>query len=178
MSDFSLYIEKNTSDYFQDPILYQEVSLNINKYTNEELLYYRYFWEQTNTPLLSIIILNKFIFFFINGEYYAEVIEFKYQFRRKIKNRKIQFIFIEDTLLKLIYRFFPDIFIYDLIVIDDAPIPEIYLTVLSYRERGIAIGRRGDYIKTVNKIFENNVNFTEQPVKIKCEVVGFLQFNY
>ena len=45
--------------------------------------------------------------------------------------------------------------------------PEIYIWVLLFEDRGITIGCHGDYIKTMNKIFEN-YTFKESIVKIKC----------
>ena len=171
MSDFTLYIEKNGHNFYKDPILYQEVSLNIKKFSNEELLYYKYFYEKTNVIPKSILILNNILFYFIDNEYYAEVNEFLNRFRNEIRHRKILFIYLEEILANLIYRFFPDIFIYDLIMIDDEFIPAIIIIILSFKQRGVAIGRKGNYIKTVNKIFEDYVKFKENPVKIRCEVI-------
>lgn len=170
MSDFTLYIEKNPRNFYQDPILYQEVALSIKKFSNEELLYYKYFHENTKVFPESILLLNNFIFYFIDGAYYADVNDYLDKFRREIKHKKIIFIYMEDVLVNLIYRFFPNLFIYDLIIKNDNVIPEIIVTVLSYKERSIAIGRSGTYIKMINKIFEDYIDFKGDTVKLKCEV--------
>ena len=94
------------------------------------------------------------------------------KFRRNIKHRKVLFIYVEDVLANLIYRFFPDPFIFDLIVSNNKNIPEICIVVLSFEDRGIAIGCHGDYIKTVNIIFENYITFKENFVKINCKVIN------
>ncbi len=170
MSDFKLYIEKNIDNSYQDPILYQEVGIKINKFSNEELLIFKYFHEKTNMFPKSILILNNFIFYFIDGKNYAEVNKHIVNFRRNIKHKKILFIYVEDVLINLIHRFFPNIYIYDLFIIESKAIPEVCITLLSYRERGIAIGRKGDYIKTVNKILEKFIDFKEGNVTISCRV--------
>ncbi|MCK4779570.1 MAG: hypothetical protein KAT57_05255, partial [Candidatus Lokiarchaeota archaeon] len=48
---------------------------------------------------------------------------------------------------------------------------EISVYFLFFKERGIAIGSNGDYIRAVNSIFENYVVFENNntPLKIKCK---------
>ncbi len=111
MSDFTLYIERNVNISYQDPILYQEVGININKFSNEELLYFKYFHEQTNVFPKFVLILYNFIFYFIDGKEYAEVNKYIDAFRRSIKHKKILFIYLEDVLVNLTHRFFPNIYI-------------------------------------------------------------------
>lgn len=45
----------------------------------------------------------------------------------------------------------------------------MYVYFLSFEDRGIAVGRRGDYIKAINEIFKKYVIFenAEVPIKIK-----------
>ena len=77
------------------------------------------------------------------------------------------------------FGFFPDPYIHDL-KIERNPTTgsrEIVVGFLSFEERGIAIGCKGDYIKAVNEIFENYVIFENQnalPIKIRCEVFDFM----
>ncbi len=170
MSDFTLYIERDVNNFYRDPILYQEVGIKINKFSNEELLFFKYFHEKTNVFPKSILILNNFMFYFIDGKNYAEVNQHITSFRRNIKHKKILFIYVEDVLINLIHRFFPNIYIYDLFILEGKATPEVCITVLSYRERGIAIGRNGDYIKTVNKILEKFIDFKERNVTVSCVV--------
>ncbi len=62
MSDFTLYIERDVNNFYRDPILYQEVGIKINKFSNEELLFFKYFHEKTNVFPKSILILNNLCF--------------------------------------------------------------------------------------------------------------------
>ncbi|MHA1932334.1 MAG: hypothetical protein ACW96X_07320, partial [Promethearchaeota archaeon] len=70
--------------------------------------------------------------------------------------------------------FFPDLYIHDIrIEKDESGIREISLYFLTYKERGIAIGRKGEYIKSLNElcqkflILENRIT----PLEIKCKTV-------
>jgi len=70
---------------------------------------------------------------------------------------------------------FPDLYIHDIKVECDlySNMRIVYVYFLSFEERGIAVGRRGDYIKAINAIFKKYVKFekAEVPIKIKCELI-------
>ncbi|MBY9017457.1 MAG: hypothetical protein KGD66_01380 [Candidatus Lokiarchaeota archaeon] len=96
--------------------------------------------------------------------------------RRQLRVKKLLIIREEKTLLRLLYNFFPDPYVHDIRVHRNVYSGKIEIIVgfLSFVERGIAIGCRGEYIKAVNKLFEKNVSFGENKgfqVNIKCEVV-------
>jgi len=48
---------------------------------------------------------------------------------------------------------------------------EIFLYFLSFRERGIAIGRKAEYIRSVNKLFKEYIIFENKskPIEIICK---------
>jgi len=94
--------------------------------------------------------------------------------RREISQRKILIIRIERILLNLLFSFFPDLNI-DTIKIESnnkSGLREISIYFLFRNERGIAIGRNGDYIKAVNEIFKKYVIFENRntPLEVKCKV--------
>ena len=55
---------------------------------------------------------------------------------------------------------------------EEQDITLVNVLFLTYEERGIAIGSRGDYIKAVNQIFKHFIEFEthSKPINIKCEV--------
>ena len=95
-----------------------------------------------------------------------------------------------ETMLKLLLRlslslflllsFFPDPYIHDIKLEQNKKEYEnvIKIYLLSYEERGIAIGRNGDYIKAINDIFKSYVEFEEFatfrkykiPIRVSVEV--------
>ena len=82
----------------------------------------------------------------------------------------------ENNLIKLLFGFFPDPYIHDIkIEINEKKIKTITICFISFEERGIAIGRSGDYIKAVNEIFEKYIVLEKKEIpfsKIKCELVS------
>ncbi|MFW9952397.1 MAG: hypothetical protein ACFFKA_19945 [Candidatus Thorarchaeota archaeon] len=96
---------------------------------------------------------------------------------RKRLAKRVVIIRAEDTLIKLLFAFFPDPYIHDLRIERNLNTgkTEIAVGFLSFIERGIAIGCNGDYIKAINFIFENYVRCEENngfPILIKCEVIN------
>ncbi|MHA1438326.1 MAG: hypothetical protein ACTSPD_12185 [Promethearchaeota archaeon] len=85
--------------------------------------------------------------------------------------------------MKLLFRFFPDLYIHDIFLEKDDNTGEniLYICFLSYEERGIAVGKNGDYIKAVNKIFSKYIAFKgpfsskiyQLPIRIKCVLSPF-----
>ncbi|MFX1322383.1 MAG: hypothetical protein ACFFAQ_12150 [Promethearchaeota archaeon] len=75
---------------------------------------------------------------------------------------------LEKTIIKLIFGFFPDVYIYDIIFEIDNKTADInmIIIVLTDKDRKIAIGAKCSYIKAVNEVFDNYIFL----VKIKCEV--------
>ncbi|MHA1233889.1 MAG: hypothetical protein ACTSQL_02255 [Promethearchaeota archaeon] len=82
----------------------------------------------------------------------------------------------EDVLVNLVYGLFLVLYIHTVRIERNSYTGKAKVMVgfLSYEERGIAIGCKGNYIKAVNEIFERYVNFVNNDrfqVRIKCDVV-------
>ncbi|MFW9989484.1 MAG: hypothetical protein ACFFC3_12590 [Candidatus Odinarchaeota archaeon] len=157
----------------EDLILYQMLSF-IKKYSNFELKLREYFAEKTEGIYPEfILVINQYIFFFVKKNDYFNSQMHLSSMRRQISERKIIIIRTENTLINLLFSFFPDLNIKDIkIEVDDiTDSREISVYFQFYEERGIAIGRNGDYIRAVNQIFEKYVIFENNntPLKIKCK---------
>ncbi|HEY0090043.1 MAG TPA: hypothetical protein VGB37_14450, partial [Candidatus Lokiarchaeia archaeon] len=122
----------------------------------------------------NVIVIKNFIFFFVHNEDYFEA-KFALNFIRKELSKKIIIVGAEKSLIKLLFNLFPDLYIHDIKVECDLYSNEriVYVYFLSFEDRGIAVGRRGDYIKAINEIFKKYVIFenAEVPIKIKCELI-------
>jgi len=146
------------------------------KYSNVELNLHKYFYQKTNLFPVNVIVINKFIFFFIKNEDYFDVKLYLNSIRKQLE-KKVLLIRAEKILIKLLFSFFPDPYIHDIkIEITEKNLKKfkkIIICFLSFEERGIAIGRRGDYIKAVNELFENYVILEKKtnPICIKCELI-------
>ena len=81
----------------------------------------------------------------------------------------------EKILINLLFGFFPDPYIHDIIFAINKNTGAINVTMhfLSFEERGIAIGRNGEYIKAINEIFEKFIIYEKSidSMKIKCELI-------
>lgn len=158
-----------------DSLLNQRLHIK-KKYTNQEILLHHYFYQCCKVYPRNIILISNFVFFFVDSRDYFNAKLSLPLMRRQLKVKKLLIIRDEKTLLRLLYNFFPDPYVHDIIVHRNVYSGKIEIVVgfLSFVERGIAIGCRGEYIKAVNKLFEKNVSFGENkgfPVNIKCEVV-------
>lgn len=156
-----------------DLIFYQMLSF-IKKYSNFELKLREYFAQKTEGIYPEfIVVINQYIFFFVNKKNYFSSRMHLSSMRRQMSERKIIIIRIENILINLLFSFFPDLNIDNIkIDVDDiSGTREISVYFLFFEERGIAIGRNGDYIKAVNYIFENYIVFENNntPLKIKCK---------
>lgn len=158
-----------------DLIFYQIIRFR-KKFNNRELLFFKYFHDRTKIYPQNVIIIGKFIFFFVRNEYYFKAYRNLKYIRRQINDRKILIVRSENTLIKLLIGFFPDLYIHDIAIEMNIFTGKrhIVVGVLSYEERAIAIGCNGDYIKAVNHLLENFVIFgnNDTPTKIECKVVG------
>lgn len=150
-------------------------TLNVSmkkRYSNDELIYYRYFYQKINVYPEHIIIIRNFIFFFVKGSDYFKAKLHLGAFRRNLGS-KILIIRAEKTLIRLLFGFFPDLYIHDIVSSINKYTGIINVTIyfISFEERGIAIGRNGEYIKTVNEIFEKYITFEKDinSIKIKCK---------
>ena len=146
------------------------------KYTNCEILLHHYFYRLCKIYPKNIIIINNFVFFFIENRHYFDVIDFLSLMRRQMLNKKLLIIRDEKTLLRLLYNFFPDPYVHDIRIYRNIYTgkKDIIVGFLSFVDRGIAIGCKGEYIKAVNLLFKKHVVFDNDdgfPLNIKCEVI-------
>ncbi len=159
----------------EDLFFYQKVKIK-RRYSNPEIFLYQYFWKKTRIRLENIVIIGNYIFFFVGGKDYFKAKIYLKQFRDELK-KKVVVLRYEDTLIKLIFSFFPDPYIHQISFGTDIYKGKRIINVgfISFSERGIAVGRQGEYIKTVNKILERYVLFEDYPIPIilKCNLVDF-----
>lgn len=150
-------------------------SLNVSmkkRYSNDELIYYRYFCQKIKVEPEHIIIVGNFVFFFVKGSDFFKVKAHLGSLRRKLGS-KVLIIRAEKTLITLLFSFFPDLYIHDIVSSMNKYTGNTTITIyfLSFEDRGIAIGRKGEYIKAVNEIFNKYITFEKDidSIKIKCE---------
>jgi len=158
-----------------DLYFYQMLSF-VRKYSNFELKLGKYFYNKTKGVYPEfIIVIDKFVFFFVKNESYFNSKFYLDSMRREIKSKKVIIIRVENVFINLLFSFFPDLYIHDVKIEKDesSGVREISLYFLTYKERGIAIGRKGEYIKSLNElcqkflVLENRIT----PLEIKCKTV-------
>lgn len=159
-----------------DLIFYRLLSF-IKKFSNFELKLLKYFYKKTNGIYSeSIILIDQFIFFFVKSENYFNSKQYLKSMRRELTNKKVLIIRVERIFINVLFSFFPDVCIHDIKIDTNSKSnqKEISIYFLIAEERGIAIGRNGDYIKVVNKIFKNYINFenNDSPLAIKCRFMN------
>ncbi|MFX0029313.1 MAG: hypothetical protein ACFE8B_08895 [Candidatus Hermodarchaeota archaeon] len=159
-----------------DLYFYQMLSF-VRKYSNFELKLSHYFYNKTKGIFPEfIVVINKFIFFFVKKDRYFTSKIYLDSMRREIAPKKVLIIRVDNIFINLLFSFFPDLYIHDIRIENDdsSGEREISLYFLNYRDRGIAIGRKGEYIKCLNElcrnyiILENKITLLE----IKCKVLG------
>jgi hypothetical protein len=156
-----------------DLIFYQLVSFK-KKYSNFELKLREYFFEKTKGIYPEfVVVIRQYVFFFVKKQHYFSSKVYLDSIRREIGDRKIIIIRIEKILINMLFSFFPDLNIENIKIEFDnhSSNREISIYFLLFEERGIAIGRNGDYIRAVNEIFEKFIVFENQntPMKVKCK---------
>ncbi|MBD3197470.1 MAG: hypothetical protein GF317_20625 [Candidatus Lokiarchaeota archaeon] len=147
----------------------------VKKYTNEEIKYYQYFYTKTGFYPENLIIVKDILFYFVNLEDYFSLTKKLPKMRGEIKNKKIIFIRNETKMIKLLFSFFPDTYIHDIETEIDISTKEVEFVIyfLSYKDRGIAVGRSGEYIVAVNEILNNYLSFenSQIPIKVSCHLL-------
>ena len=158
-----------------DDLIFYQILRIINKFTNFEIKLYKYFLKKTHVYPKNVININNFVFFFVNNEDYFLAKNYLNSIRKELI-KKALIVRAENTLITLLYSLFPDLYIHDIRIEWNvySGKREISVNFLSFKERGIAIGCNGDYIKTVNHLFEKNIIFQhdEKPFKINCLSMG------
>jgi hypothetical protein len=144
---------------------------------NTELKLSKFFFEITKIFPVCIIRNKDFIFFFVKpGDYFTAKLYLR-KLRYLIKNKKILIIHEESTLIKLVFSFFEDVYIHNILLIESPFGDIIEILFLFKKDRAVAIGIDGAYIKAVNYIFRNHILFnypfnkTEgSPIELRCSL--------
>ncbi len=154
-----------------DDLIFYQILRVVIKFTNFEIKLYEYFLQKTGVYPQNIITIDNFVFFFVNNEDYFKAKDHIKTIRKELI-KKALIIRAENTLINLLYSLFPDLYIHDIKIEWNfySGKREISINFLSFKERGIAIGRNGDYIKTVNDLFNKYILFQNdgKPITIKC----------
>jgi len=155
--------------------------VNVKKYfSNKELKLLTLFFNTANIFPTNIIVRDQYIFFFVKNEDFFLAKNFIRKLRRLLKNNKILIIREELSLGKLIFSLFQDTYIHD-IQLDHTGVSNkkiMRIMFLVDRDKAIAIGNDGNYIKTINFMFEYYIDFKyydnkfiKIPLEIRCEMV-------
>jgi len=143
-------------------------------FTNEELKIGEMFNKITKTNLEAIIPVSPYLFFFLTPDEYYKAKRFirklRAQFQKKV--RLIKFSNKKDTLLNLITALFSELYIHDYSCYYDSikGMDIIIIKFLTYEERGLAIGKNGNYIKTINFLLSRYVKYEDRSkeVRVRC----------
>ena len=159
-----------------DDLYFYQILSFVRKYSNFELKLGKYFYNKTKGICPEfIIVIDKFIFFFVKNESYFISKFYLDSMRREIKTKKVIIIRFENVFINLLFSFFPDLYIHDIKIEKDesSGVREISLYFLTFKERGIAIGRKGVYIKSLNELCQNFLVLENRrlPLEIKCKTV-------
>jgi len=152
--------------------------VNLKKqFFNTELKLSKFFFEITYIFPVCIIRKNKFIFFFVKPGDYFKAKCYLRKLRHLIKSKKILIVREESTLIRLIFSFFEDTYIHNVLLIENSTGDIIDILFLHDKDRAIAVGIDGSYIKAVNYIFRNYVTFNypftkfeSYPVELRCSL--------
>lgn len=146
------------------------------RFTNREIKLYQYFFEKTGLFPSNVIMYENYILYFINSKYYFRARSHLRSIRKELIKNKVLIIRAEAILIKLLFGFFPDTYIHDIKLKYEEVLGKnfVHIQFLSYEERGIAIGGKGNYIKLINEIFNRYIEFEQQfqPLSIQCEVIS------
>jgi len=152
--------------------------VNVKKhFFNTELILYKFFFEITKIFPKSIICVDNFVFFFVKSVDYSNAKLYLRKLRYLLKNKKILIIREETTLIKLVFSFFEDVYIHNVMLIENPTRDVIDVLFLFKKDRAVAVGSDGGYIKTVNYIFRNYISFNypfnkieDSPIEIRCSL--------
>ncbi|NVM17770.1 MAG: hypothetical protein HWN80_08635 [Candidatus Lokiarchaeota archaeon] len=94
-----------------------------------------------------------------------------------MKRRKILIIHEEPTLIRLIFSFFEDTYIHNVVLIESPTRDIIDVLFLFNVDRAVAVGIDGSYIKAVNHIFRNYITLNypfnkieSHPLELRCSL--------
>jgi hypothetical protein len=156
--------------------LYFSQIVNIKKkFFNAELKFFRFFFEITKIVPVFVIIRDPFVFYFVKPRDFFITKIFLRKLRYKLNGKKISIIPAETTLIRLVFSFFDDVYIHNVKLIEKTNGTLIDVIFIFNKDRAVAVGNKGGYIKAVNYIFRNYIyfdnpfnNFEKDTVEIRC----------
>ena len=152
--------------------LYFSQIVNIKKkFFNTELKFFKFFIEITKIVPVFVIIRNPFVFYFVKPRDFFMAKFFLRKLRYKLNGKKISIIRAETTLLRLIFSFFDDVYIHNVKLVEKTNGTLIDVLFLFDKDRAVAVGNEGGYIKAVNFIFRNYIFFDTPFNKIEKDLV-------
>ena len=135
--------------------------VNVKKhFFNTELQLIKFFFEITNIFPVCIIRNKEFIFFFVKPVNYITAKLYVRKLRHLLKDKKVLIIREESTLIRLVFSFFDDVYIHNVMLIEGSTGDIIDILLLFKKDRAVAVGIGGAYIKAVNHIFRNYISFS------------------
>ena len=163
---------------FDDLFFYQVVKVK-KHFFNTELKLSNFFFDITSIFPGCVIRIKNFIFFFVKPEdYYAAKLGLN-KLRYLLKEKKILIIREETTLIKLVFSFFEDVYIHDVLLIERTTGAVIDIMQLFKKDRAVALGIDSANIKTINYIFRNSISFNypfnkmdRSPVELRCSLTN------
>ncbi len=128
---------------------------------------------------VCVIRIKEFIFFFVKSGDYLEVKSFLRKLRYLLAGKKILIIREEPTLIRLIFSFFDDTYIHNVMLIESPTRDIINVLFLFDKDRAVAVGNGGSYIKAVNYIFRNYITLNypfnkieSYPLELRCNLTS------
>ena len=144
---------------------------------NIEIMLSKFFHEITKIFPVCLIRNKNFLFFFVKPGDYLTAKLYVRKLRYLLKNRKILIIREESTLIRLVFSFFEDVYIHNVMLIESPTVDIIDVLFLFKKDRAVAVGNDGCYIKAVNYIFRNYISFNypfnkieSYPVELRCSL--------
>jgi len=158
--------------------LWQLINIK-KKFSNRELKLTKFFFNTTNIFPVNVIVREKYIFFFVNNQDFFLAKNFIYKLRKLLQNKKVLIIREELSLGRLLFSLFQDTYIHDIQLDHTGGSSKKIMKIMFLvdRDRAIAIGNDGNYIKTINFMFEYYIDFKyydnkviKIPLEIRCEL--------
>ena len=152
--------------------------VNVRKhFFNTELKLSKFFFEITKIFPVCLIRNENFLFFFVKPGDFLTAKLYLRKLRYLLKNKKILIIREESTLIRLVFSFFEDVYIHNVMLIESPTVDIIDVLFLFKKDRAVAVGIDGGYIKAVNYIFRNYISFNypfnkieSYPVELRCSL--------
>ncbi|MFX1340186.1 MAG: hypothetical protein ACFFDK_16365 [Promethearchaeota archaeon] len=145
------------------------------KFSKDEFDFYHFFLEITDVHPDNVIFMPPYVFFFAENENYYKGKRKLKTVRKLLANKKVMIIKTEPTLIRLLFSLFPDTYIHDILLdIKENGTKQITIEFYFYEDRAIAVGRKGTYIKTINRIFNECIYLENKctPIEIRCHSIN------